>query len=143
MLKYTNKLVSLLRRLLKRKSNKGNIAVLSFKFLGDTVFTIPAVELIQKSYPDYKLTIFCYPESKAIYELYFTNINYECYGKIDWDLDSRSPNLKVFKGIKRIRSMRFEMIFDFTILYKSALICLFSGAGVSVGFGNKILAGCY
>lgn len=142
-LKYINKLVSLLRRLLKRKSNKGNIAVLSFKFLGDTVFTIPAVELIQKSYPDYKLTIFCYRESKAIYELYFKDLSYECYGRKDWDLDSRRPNLRVFRGIKRIRSLRFEMIFDFTILYKSALICLFSGAGVSVGFGNKILAGCY
>jgi len=142
-LKSINKIAAFFRRSLKKKNTRREIAVLSFKFLGDTVFTIPAIDLIQKRYPDYRITIFCYAGSRAIYELYFKNINYECYGKEDWDLDSRKFNFRIFKGIKRIRELNFEMIFDFTILYKSALICLFSGADISVGFGNKILEGCY
>jgi ADP-heptose:LPS heptosyltransferase len=142
-LKFINKVIAFFRKLLKKKNNKQEIAILSFKFLGDTVFTIPAIDLIRKNYPDHEITIFCYPESRAIYELYFKNINYECYGKKDLDLDSRKFNFRIFGGIKRIRDLNFEMIFDFTILYKSAIICLFSGASVSVGFGNKLLEGFY
>lgn len=142
-LEFINKTAAFLRRLLKKKNNKGKIAVLSFKFLGDTVFTVPAIDLIRKNYPDHKITIFCYPESRAIYGLYLNNINYECYGKKEWDLDNRKFNFRIFRGIKRIRDLNFEMIIDFTILYKSALICFLSGAAVSVGFGNKLLEGFY
>jgi heptosyltransferase II len=53
------------------KQREGNISVLAFLRLGDTVFSIPAVKMIRHLYPLKKVYVLCYPESLKIYRIHF------------------------------------------------------------------------
>jgi hypothetical protein len=50
------------------------VAIISIHKLGDTVFTIPAIEEILKFYNDKNIVIICFPESRAIYKKIFPEL---------------------------------------------------------------------
>lgn len=126
-----------------KKGIKKNIVIISFKFLGDTVFTIPAIRYIKKAIPNQKILILCYESNKLVYELEFSDIQYIVYDKRDLDLENRNPNFKFLKTLTDIKSFKPEYLFDFTSNYKTALLSFLSRTKNSCGFGNNFLAGFY
>lgn len=124
---------------LKRSKANNRIVILSFKFLGDTVFTIPAIKFIQKKFPLYDIFIFCYGVNSKIYQLEFSKIDYIVYKKQELDLENRKFNLLFIKILKKINLLNASMLFDFTSNYKTALISYICNVERTYGFGNSTL----
>ncbi len=125
----------IIRKVFKTKNKEQNtIVVMSFKFLGDTVFTIPALELLKMNLPDANIVIFCYRESKVIYDISFHDLHYELFEKQQVTFSNRKPNLRL---ISKLRKYKPKLLFDLTCEYQSALSCLFSGADKLIGFNTK------
>lgn len=126
-----------------KKGRAGYIVIICFKFLGDTVITIPAIRLIKKIIPTHKIMILCYQSNKEIYELEFTDLEFEIFNKSDIDLENRNFNLNFLKIKKKIDSFNPEFLFDFTPNYKTALLSFFSRVRKSYCSGNILLKGFY
>lgn len=139
-----NKIFSTIRIFFLKKNNvTQNIIILSFKFLGDTVFTIPAIRLIQKLFPKHQIIIFCYESNKLIYDLEFKGVQYIIFNKNDLDLENRKFNLKFLKAKKNFNNYNAEYFFDFSSNYKTAILSLLSGINYTFGSGNRLLSGFY
>ena len=138
------KIFSIIRELLlKRNHITKSVVILSFKFLGDTVFTIPAIRFIKKILPQHQIIIFCYESNKLIYELEFKDVQYIIFNKKDLDLENRMFNLKFLKAKEQIINYNADYLFDFSSNYKTAILTLLTGIKYSFGFGNKLLSGFY
>lgn len=128
------------RTLLRRKGNENNIIILSFKLLGDTVFTFPATEVIVNKFNKMNIYIFCFKESKDIYKISFPNVRCVTFNKSEIDLSDRIPNFQVIKNIRKINP---SIVFDFTSGYWSAFILLCSGVKLTAGFNSRYFKGFY
>jgi ADP-heptose:LPS heptosyltransferase len=58
-------------------------------------------------------------------------------------MDKRKPTFNLICAIKRIRTAKSKIIIDLTAFYKTSLLCLFSGASLSIGMGNIVLKEFY
>ena len=88
-----------IRKSYKLLANKsGSVVVISLHKLGDTVFTIPAVRAIQKSYKD--IIIYCYPEVVPIYKIGLENVEYCTVNQNDFYFNRRIANSKARKLFK-------------------------------------------
>lgn len=123
-----------------KKNAKRNIIIISFHRLGDTVFTIPAVREIFQHYKKYNIKIFCYPESKKIYEIEFSNNHLEILNKNDFKLGQRIATKKARNSIKNFNP---EVIFDLTGTIASASLILNSSASKIVGMNGRLMKGIY
>jgi heptosyltransferase-2 len=115
------------------KYSGNNIVIISFHKLGDTVFTIPAVEQIVKNFNE-KIIIICFPESKIIYFEKFKNVIYSVLEHDDFHLSGRIPSIK---AIRKLKNLNPKIIFDLTMSITSASLVLTSGTGYIIG-SNKI-----
>ena len=126
--------------LTKRKSNVNKILILSFKNLGDTVFTIPAIKYLRRNLGNKEIVVFCFDENKSIYEIAFSDLSFVTFPKNKINLDSPFINLKV---IKEIRKHSPGLIIDFTSGLFIALTLLFSRSKNNVGFNLQIFRNIY
>jgi heptosyltransferase-2 len=126
-----------------RNGTSRNIIIISFKFLGDTVFTIPAIRFIKKIIPNNKILILCYESNKQIYELEFNDVEYLVFDKEDLDIENRKFNFKFIRALKGINNFKSQYFFDFTSNYKTALLSFSSRTKLRYGFGNQYLRGFY
>lgn len=132
--------LSFLAKLFTKKNNENKIGIISFKFIGDTVFTIPSIKIICEKFPGNKISLFCYDESKPIYQLVLKNIEYVTFPKAKLNFISRKPNWDL---INMIRKNNFSTLFDLTSEYQTALAVLLSGSKQRIGFNTKYFEGVY
>ncbi|MGB5287164.1 MAG: glycosyltransferase family 9 protein [Ignavibacteriaceae bacterium] len=90
--------------------NGGNVVVISLHRLGDTVFTIPAVQQIINYYGR-RITIVCFPESIPIYNLAFNDINFCEFKQEDFYFGKR---IATIGSKKKLKTLRPSLIFDLT-----------------------------
>ena len=128
-----------IRNLLIRKGTK-KVLIISFKLIGDTTFTFPAVELIGTKFKDYEIYIFCFEDFEEIYKLKFQDIHYITFDKSKIDLNSRVPDYEVIKSVRKINP---SFLFDFTSGYWAAFVSMFSGAKISAGFNSRYFKNFY
>jgi len=122
------------RKLIKPFVNKsGNIVVISFCKLGDTVFTTPAINEIRKFY---KKTIFvvCYPESVPIYNLMLNNIRFLQIQRGHFLFGGRIAD---FYARKVFAELNPEIIFDLNGVMTSATLIFNSRAKTIIGMSRK------
>ena len=131
------------RQILKARFSGAPIVILSFKFLGDTVFTIPAIQKIKLLNPGKKIIVCCYSVNMEIYKLYFNSLEYSIFNKEDLRLDDRKINTEFIRAALHIRAIKPSVVFDMTSCWKSAIMNFLIGAGSQVGFGNSLLSGFY
>ncbi len=122
---------SIARFFAKKSCPSNSVAILSFHKLGDTVFTIPAIEILVNKYQN-NLVVFCFPESKIIYEKFFSNINF-----IQIPLnDFRKKRFAKKNIIKKIKFVNPVKIYDITgTIQTASMIYKFKGIDIS-GFEN-------
>ena len=129
----------LFRKIIISKKKSGNLIVVSLHRLGDTVFTIPAVEEIFKKFESYNKIILCYPESKNIYNLVF-NEEIHTINKSDLKFGSRIVDNHARKILKKLNPW---IIFDLTGTIASASLIFNSKASKIVGMNERIFKGIY
>ncbi len=136
---FADFIFSLLRKISRSSNSKnGNLVIISFHRLGDTVFTIPAIREIFKHYENYNKKILCYPESKVIYELVFQD-------------EILTLDKKIFKygriavsGARRyLKNLQPEIIFDLTCAINSASLIFNSKASQITGMNERIFKNIY
>ena len=119
---------------IKRNSKNRNISIISFHKLGDTVFSIPAIKTIQSEFQDYNISLFCFAESKDIYEISLGNVKYFIYGIKDFRFDLRIPKIKVISDV--IKSKPGKLI-DITGNVASFIILFFNNNALKIGFNKN------
>ncbi len=120
------------------KSN--NLVILSFKFIGDTVFTIPTLQYIIERFPDYNIYILCYNESALLYKIKFDGLNIIEFDKKEIDFHKILPYFKIVKIIRRLNP---DIFIDFNGSPQSAAYALLSRAGNIIGFNKKYVKSIY
>ena len=116
-----------------------NLVIISFHRLGDTVFTIPAIKEIFKHYNFYNKKILCYPESKKIYEIVFSE-QIITLTKNDFKYGTR---LATSKGRKLLKKLNPKIIFDLTGTITSASLIYNSSAKKILGMNERIFRKIY
>ena len=109
-----------LRLFFAREKKTGVITIINLHRLGDTVFTIPAIEQIYKYYKNFRIFIFCYEDTRDILSLKFSEDDLITVDKKDFYLYRRIANSHIRKKVK---STNAEIIFDLTGMPASATIC--------------------
>jgi ADP-heptose:LPS heptosyltransferase len=117
----------------------GNILVISLHRIGDTAFTVPAIREIQHFYSK-SITILCYEESFAIYNLAFKNIGYCKVSHNDFFFGERIARRKVKKKVKK---MKPEIIFDLTGVMRSAYLIYNLRALEIIGINREYFKSIY
>jgi ADP-heptose:LPS heptosyltransferase len=130
-------IVRILSRLFS--STGENVVIVSLHRIGDTVFTIPAVEEIIKHY-NKVVYIFCYKESAIIYKQVFPNINYISLSNNDFYLNGRIAKGKTRKLVNNLKP---ETIFDLTRSVKSAFLIFNAPAKELIGSNEEHFRAIY
>jgi heptosyltransferase I len=111
-----------------------NIAIIRLSSLGDIVHTLPAFQLLRKTFPEARITWIVEAPGAALLEN-FSGIN----EIVVFNLKSRRGIFaKIFFLIGFVRHWRrrFDLLIDFQGLVKSALLAFLLG-GSRLGFGRK------
>ena len=123
----------------KTKIDNHTVVILAFHKLGDTVFTISAIKNIIESHKN-KIFLFCHPESKEIYELSISGIEYYTF----------SSEYFFYRGMLARRQVREKLnglnpkiIYDLTGSVKSASIIFNSKANDIIGTNKSIYKSLY
>ncbi len=130
---------TLIKMFLNKKPEKGKILIVSLHKLGDTIFTIPAIKLLNEKHSAANVIILCFPSSKTIYKR-----------KLDNEIITLSPNSFVLggriampNGIRVFRKIFAEQIYDLTGNIKSASLLLFNTAARVTGFNKNLYKPLY
>ena len=125
--------------LFRDKNNKSEILILSLHKLGDTIFTIPSIKLINSIYGTEKVKILCYPHSEVIYKKVLKN-DIVTISMSEFALGGRIAHLS---AIKKFRKINPERIYDLTGNIKSASLLFFNTAKSVIGFNKNIYQSLY
>jgi len=129
-----------LRLFFAREKKTGVITIINLHRLGDTVFTIPAIEQIYKYYKNFRIFIFCYEDTRDILSLKFSENDLVSVDKKDFYLYRRIANSHIRKKVK---STNAEIIFDLTGMPASATMIFNSSASNIIGMNYRYLKGLY
>lgn len=138
-----NGFVFLFTRLFKNKSADSSVIILSFKFIGDTVFTIPAIQTIMDANQSCRIIICCYALNREIYRLYFNKVSYCVFESDDLQLSNRKINRQFLQAVYNLRAKHPGTTIDLTSCLKSAIMSAIIGSPKKIGFGNHLLTKMY
>lgn len=131
----------LIRIIIKDKRKKNKIfAIISLNKLGDTVFTIPAIDQLLKLYKDTTFYIICFGDSKIIYNQIIKNAKYCILNKNDFHFNGRLASLT---AIKKLKSISPNTIVDVTGAINSASLILTSRCQTIYGVNESLYKGIY
>ena len=117
----------------------GNIVVISLSRLGDSVFTIPAINEVQNFYKK-RITVLCHPDSVPIYNLVFNGIGFCIIDQKQFLFNKRMANRK---ARKKLKSLQPEILFDLSGMMTSAFLIFNSRAREIVGMNREQFKGIY
>jgi ADP-heptose:LPS heptosyltransferase len=119
--------------------SNGNVVVISLHKLGDAVFTIPAIREIQKFYKK-NIIVVCYSETIPIYKLGLRDVQY-C--EIEHNHFYFNKRITDRKGRKILRTLKPEIIYDFTGVMTSASLIFNARAKKIIGTNRNQFKAIY
>ena len=121
------------------KIKDGSIVIISLHRLGDSVFTVQAIQQIQKHFSK-ELIIFCYSESIPIYKIILKNVIYISVERSDFYFNNRIASRYARKKLSKCNP---ATIIDLTGVMTSASLIFDSKAGNIIGMNREIFKGIY
>lgn len=132
--------LGVIRRLSKLFPNKnGEVLIIALHKLGDTVFTIPTISILNK-YFEKRITIVCFRESLPIFRIKFNNVGYIILEHNDFYFRNRIANKRAKRQIKLSNP---EIIIDLTGELTSTSLIYSSKAKQIFGLTKKHFAPVY
>jgi heptosyltransferase-2 len=115
------------------------ILVVRYRFIGDTILTVPFLRNLQEAYPEAKIDVLVGPVSGEVLQgcpyvnelIYFDTTRFHKY-----DSGAGKPR-NLFSYLLDIRSRRYDMVFVLKRSFTSRLIAFASGARVRAGYVKK------
>jgi ADP-heptose:LPS heptosyltransferase len=111
-----------------KESSNITVVVIAFLKIGDTVFSIPAIKILQEIFGD-NLILICTSESKSVYRLKFPDLRFYT---VESD-DCWFRRIAKFKTRKRFRKVKPKFIIDLTGTIQS--VSLMTGQKAEAVFG--------
>jgi heptosyltransferase-2 len=106
------------------------ILIIQTAFLGDAVLTLPAIQKLKDIFPSSTLSVLCIPSTKEIFD-HSTSVDeaivYDKRGK-------QKTFLSFISLIMLIRNNKFSRIYSPHRSFRSSMLVLFSGTGMTFGF---------
>jgi len=121
------------------KIKDGSIVIISLHRLGDSVFTIQAIQQIQKHY-NKEIAIFCYSESVPIYQIVLNQVIYCSVERSDFYFNNRIASRFAREKLSKCKP---ETIIDLTGVMTSASLIFNSKAENIIGMNREIFKGIY
>lgn len=121
------------------KVTEGSVVIVSLHKLGDSVFTIRAIERIQEYY-NKEIILFCYSESVPIYKIKLTNIIYCEVDRGNFYLNNRIASRYARNKLSKCNP---ATIIDLTGVMTSASLIFNSKAGNIIGMNREIFKSIY
>ncbi len=133
-------LLFIVRRFYKLfKIKDGSIVIISLHRLGDSVFTVQAIQQIQKHF-NRELIIFCYSESIPIYKIILKNVIYFSVERSDFHINNRIASKYARNKLSKCNP---ATIIDLTGVMTSASLIFNSKAENIIGMNREIFKGIY
>ena len=121
------------------KHENGALVIISLNRLGDTIFTIPAVREIKKTYTQ-KIFLICFPESVPIYRLEFEDIKI-C--PVNHDEFRFGQRLAKHSAKLKLKNLKPEIILDLTGTMTSASLIYKINAKQIIGINRTQFSAIY
>lgn len=122
-----------------KKAETYRVGIICLNKIGDSIFTVHTIRKIVEFHPDKIISIICFPETKAIFQLVFQSVeiitiprNYFWKGRI------ATRNAK-----KILQKERLEIIYDLTGAITSATLIVSSTANKIVGMNLEYFKPLY
>jgi ADP-heptose:LPS heptosyltransferase len=122
------------------KNNSKTIVIINIQRVGDTVFSVPAINQIYNSFEDYKIFIVCWEESKNILNLKFNQDDLIPISKTDFKISRKIANSEIRD---KINSLNPEVVFDLSGQITSASMIFNSSAHTIIGTNIPFFKGLY
>lgn len=119
---------------------KKRILVLRYRFIGDTILTVPFLRNLRAAEPDAHITWVVAPGSSEVVKgiPYVDELIY--WDPVTIHADSRGTHKTLrdkFRFIRGLRSQKFDKVYVLKRSFSSALIAVLSGARERVGFDTE------
>ncbi len=130
------------------KSKIKKILIIRYRFVGDTVLTIPFVKNVRENFPDAQIDVLVSPNSGELLEnnphvnnvIYFDNSKFHKYETLmeasSRELASRKYN-SFFGCLKGLRKEKYDLAFILKRSFSSALLAALAGIKQRVGFNTE------
>lgn len=135
----SNLFLKIIRIFTLRKYTSGPVAIIVLHKLGDTVFTVPALRIIISNYNN-NVFIVCYPESRAILQLTFKEVEYL---ELDHSLFYFNDRIATQQSRDKLKSLHPRIIYDLTGVMTSASLIFNSKASTICGMTRRHFKGIY
>ncbi|MEB3287080.1 MAG: glycosyltransferase family 9 protein [Vampirovibrionales bacterium] len=133
--------------ILKNKGRKARIAVMRYRFIGDTLLTVPFLKALRSALPEAEIDVFVAPNSGEVLAHcpYFNRL-------IFWDtsrkhryenpllqsgaIETRRPQ-NFWQSAQILRAGRYDAVFVLKRSFSSALLAFLAGIPLRVGFNTE------
>jgi len=115
------------------------ILIIQTAFYGDLILTLPMVQVIKKTHPDYKVDYICIPKTSDILK---NNINVN--EVIIYDKNGVDKGFSGFMKLKnKIKGNKYDVIICVQRFLRTTLLSYLGGPELTIGFDNAFLSGLY
>jgi ADP-heptose:LPS heptosyltransferase len=128
---FSNLFFSVVRFISKTNKTGSKTIVISMCRIGDSVFTIPTLRAIISSNDN--VIVVCFRDSKTIYDLFLTDVNYIVIDKSEIQFNGRIINSKYRNALNKINPKR---IYDITGSILSASLIFGVKTDQVIGFND-------
>jgi len=118
----------------------GNVVVIALHRLGDSVFTIPAIQKIENQFPSKPVKIICYPHNAKVYQITFPQENIVSIPSNYFHFGGRIAKSEARKILKNLTP---AFIFDLCEGLTSASLIFNSRARDIIGFNRVLFKSIY
>ena len=115
------------------------ILVVRYRFIGDTILTVPFLRNLRKFYPDAKIDMLVAPVSGELLEPcpYIDNLFYfDTTRKHRYEF-GKAKKKSFFHYVKLLRSQKYDKVYVLKRSLSSALLCAFAGIPQRIGFNTE------
>lgn len=114
-----------------------NILLIKLRHHGDMLLTTPVINALRQRYPQANIDVLLYQETRPMLQ---ANPDIRQLHVIDrkWKQEGARKKLAhEWALLKRVRASRYDVVINLADQWRSAIITLFSGAPVRIGFDYK------
>lgn len=129
------------------KNQIKKILILRYRFIGDTVLTIPFIKNVRENFPDAKIDILVSPNSGELLEnnpdinnvFYFDNSRFHKYERRGTVCCASAGIYDSFLDcVKSLRKQRYDLAFILKRSFSSALLASLAGIKYRIGFSTEL-----
>ena len=129
------------------KQDIKKILIIRYRFIGDTVLTIPFVKNVKENFPDVQIDVLVSPNSGELLEnnpdvnnvIYFDNSRFHKYERRDV-INHVSTTIynTFFSCAIALQKEKYDLVFVLKRSFSSALLAFLSGAKYRIGFNTEL-----